>query len=73
VAACLGYFTKWAERRLLVCMEPLWFWSGFPVGGTNGAISGSLGGGAVARNPCVSWAFLTKHVSETLTIVYRYL
>jgi len=24
----------------------------------NGIIYGSLGGGAVARNPCVSWAFL---------------
>jgi len=30
----------------------------FVVGGSSGAISGSLGGGAVARNTCDSWAFL---------------
>ena len=34
------------------------------VGGANGAtyerISGSLDSGAVARNPCVSWAFLLR-------------
>ena len=37
----------------------LFFW----VDGANGAISGSLDGGAVARNPCDSWAFLSSHVS----------
>ena len=41
--------------------DPLHIWfqvSIFGVSGANGAISGSLDGGAVARNPCVSWAFL---------------
>jgi len=35
----------------------------FRVNGANGAISGSLDGGAVARNPCASWAFLSGYVT----------
>jgi len=33
-----------------------------PARRANGAISGSLDDGAVARNPCVSWAFLLDFV-----------
>jgi len=37
----------------------IWFYAGvFGVGGSNGAIPVSLCGGAVARNPCDSWALL---------------
>jgi len=40
----------------------LWFSGSVDSGGVNGAIFGSLGGGAVARNPSVSWAFLLHNV-----------
>jgi len=38
------------------------------VGGSNGAISGSLGGDAVARNPCDSWAFFNVLLCEALKL-----